>query len=331
VDIGITPSHTSVSGLINDLALVPHGAGMSAAPTGFSPLDMVLDGGFIPQELVLLGGRPGVGKTLTALQWARAAAVSDRTVAFVCYEHDEIALLGRLLVQEIAANHPEIDSTLMVSIRSAVQQLVMGIIHMGQLADVHPAVGEAIKTIQETAGHLSLFRASTQWSDTTWIAELVVQHLRPGGLLFVDYLQKVPVEGFPDSREQIMRATESLKDLAVSADISVIALAAADETGIASRRLRLDHLRGSDSLAHECDIAMVLNEKVAATADRHLRYDLTKMEQAKNSVLLSIEKNRRGQHDTHLEFTKDFQNYRLLPEGRFNGDGLYEIDHPEEL
>ena len=110
-----------------------------------------------------------------------------------------------------------------------------------------------------------------------------------------------------------------------------LALAAADERGVAARRLRLEHLRGSDSLAHECDIAMILNEKVAATADRHLRYDLLKMDAAKHKILLSIEKNRRGQHDIHLEFDKDFANFRLVPEGAFNADGLYEVDQPTEL
>ena len=32
--------------------------------TGFDPLDLALDGGFNSEELVLVGGRPGVGKTV---------------------------------------------------------------------------------------------------------------------------------------------------------------------------------------------------------------------------------------------------------------------------
>ncbi|MDA3039835.1 MAG: hypothetical protein O3C27_09970 [Actinomycetota bacterium] len=326
--VSLTVTHTSITGLLHDLATISHGAGTRATPTGFTPLDMVLDGGFIAQELVLLGGRPGVGKTLTALQRARAAAAAGRTVAYICYEHDEVALLGRMIVQEIATNHPEVDATQMAALRAVIRDLVMGLRTLGEVAAVHPSVASAIESLNQSADHLTLFRASTQWSDTAWIAEIVVQHLKPGGLLVVDYLQKVPVQGFPDTREQVMRATEALKDLAVGADISVLALAAADERGVAARRLRLEHLRGSDSLAHECDVAMILNEKVAATADRHLRYDMHKMESAKQRILLSIEKNRRGQHDTHLEFVKDFANFRLDPGGAFNSDGLYEPDQP---
>jgi hypothetical protein len=33
----------------------------------------------------------------------------------------------------------------------------------------------------------------------------------------------------------------------------------------------------------------------------------------------------------HLQFEKDFVNYRLDPKGIFNPDGLFDADHPEEL
>ena len=33
-------------------------------------------------------------------------------------------------------------------------------------------------------------------------------------------------------------------------------------------------------------------------------------------MVLSIEKNRRGEHDVHLQFEKDFVNYRLDPKAR---------------
>src|SRR5687768_2803467 len=72
-------------------------------PTGFQPLDDVLGGGFHAQELVLVGGRPGVGKTIAALQWARAFASRDMTSVFVCYEHSPEVLLGRLLALELGS------------------------------------------------------------------------------------------------------------------------------------------------------------------------------------------------------------------------------------
>ena len=241
--------------------------------------------------------------------------------------HDEVTLLARLLMQEIADNNPDLDSTALLGIRAAVRGLISRSSTLRQVADSHPAIDSALQSLHEVVGDLRLFRASTQWSDTAWVAELAVQNLESGGVLVIDYLQKVPVEGVANTKEQVMRATEALKDLAVSADICVLALAAADETGVAARRLRLDHLRGSDSLAHECDIAMVLNEKASATSDRHLAYDLTKLAEAKTNVVVSIEKNRRGEHDVHLEFRKDFANFRFEPQRRFVTDTLTEGEH----
>ena len=92
--------------------------------------------------------------------------------------------------------------------------------------------------------------------------------------------------------------------------------------GIGQDRLRLDHLRGSDALAHEADIAMILNHKDSATSPNHLQFDLTQLQEAKNHVVLSVEKNRRGESDVHLEFKKDFGNFRLDPAGAFVAETL---------
>ncbi len=47
-------------------------------PTGFSALDRVLVGGLRTQNLTLIGGRPGAGKTIALLQWARSMALAGR-------------------------------------------------------------------------------------------------------------------------------------------------------------------------------------------------------------------------------------------------------------
>ena len=57
-------------------------------PTGFQPLDDVLNGGFRAQDLVLLGGRPGIGKTVAALQWARWMAMQGHTAIFTTVYKD---------------------------------------------------------------------------------------------------------------------------------------------------------------------------------------------------------------------------------------------------
>jgi replicative DNA helicase len=141
-------------------------------------------------------------------------------------------------------------------------------------------------------------------------------------VLFVDYLQKLPVHSAPTVGERIYRSIEILKELAMARQITVVALSSASDRGIDADRLRLGHLRGSDALAHECDIAILLNQKVTATSERHLKYDLTQLDQARRRSVFSIEKNRRGEDDVHLEFVKDFVNFRFLPLGAFMSEAL---------
>ena len=72
-------------------------------------------------------------------------------------------------------------------------------------------------------------------------------------------------------------------------------------------------------------MAILLNNKVtAATSERHLKYDLTQLDEARRRTVFSIEKNRRGEVDIHLEFVKDFANFRFLPQGAYLTEAVTE-------
>lgn len=298
------------------------GLGVAPAATGFHPLDLSLDGGFLPGELVLLGGQPAVGKTLCALQWARNIARQDRPVVFACFEHDEHSLLGRLVSQELATIAPDLDSTSQLHARNQIKSLMLGLADLDSLVAQEPVIRLALESLYESANRFRLIRASGHWTTPQALNDIAVNDLGPGGVLFVDYLQKVPVPGVANLGERLFRATEELKELATAHQITVVALASVDGVGIGANRLRMDHLRGADSLAHEADIAIILNQKATATSPNHLQFDLTQLQKAKNRVVLSIEKNRRGESDVHLEFKKDFSNFRLDPAGAFVSETL---------
>ena len=76
-------------------------ASISPVATGFWVLDRVLEGGLSSRDLTVLGGIPGSGKTAMALQWARNMASDGHQVVYACYDHDDVSLLGRLLMLEI--------------------------------------------------------------------------------------------------------------------------------------------------------------------------------------------------------------------------------------
>ena len=55
----------------------------------------------------------------------------------------------------------------------------------------------------------------------------------------------------------------------------VLAIVAADKAGLESgKRMRVNHLRGSSSLAYEADTVLLLNNKFDVVARHHLVYDV---------------------------------------------------------
>src|SRR6478736_386844 len=70
-------------------------------PTGFDFLDDVLAGGVRQGEVMVVGGKPGVGKTIACLQWARSIARRGVVAVYLCFEHDDISLVSRLLSCEL--------------------------------------------------------------------------------------------------------------------------------------------------------------------------------------------------------------------------------------
>lgn len=298
--------------------------GMGPVGTGFSPLDGVLDGGFLAGEVVLLGGQPGAGKTAVGLQWARYMCRQNRRVTFACFEHDEPSLLTRLLVQELAAISENLDDIEHVGLRGIFRDLMLGIIPIEDAMAASPVVEQVIVSLESFSSLLQLYRPSSQRTTVSHLIEAADSHLHSGGVLFVDYLQKVPVPGATDSNDRVYRSIEMLKELAVARQITVVAISATMRSRIGTDRVRLTDLQGSDSLANECDIAILINDKVAATSDRHLKFDLTQVEPARQRSVFSIEKNRRGEVNVHAEFKKDFANFRFEPRGSFMTEHMSE-------
>ena len=85
------------------------------------------------------------------------------------------------------------------------------------------------------------------------IREIVAQLKEAGEepLVLVDYLQKVPILGGRRvEEERVTEVVEGLKELALDADLPVVAIVAADKAAlVAGHRMRLHDLRGSSALA----------------------------------------------------------------------------------
>ena len=103
-------------------ARLRQGESAAARPwaTGFDPLDSYLAGGLRPGELTLLGGPQGLGKTTFALQVARHVLSQGHPVLYVCYEHDAVNLLERLLAAE-AGERAGLDAVPLRSVRALLE------------------------------------------------------------------------------------------------------------------------------------------------------------------------------------------------------------------
>jgi len=299
---------------------------LATRPTGFDPLDEVLAGGVRPGELLLIGGKPGVGKTITCLQWAQSMARQGFVALYVCYEHDHVSLLTRLLSCEFgeaarATSWPA-DSR-REELQARLHDVVAGAIALREALDSDPLLAEAERRLIGYADRL-IFLPGSNRHGLGAIGEVLQRFEGEPAALFVDYVQKVPVlPASASESERVGRAVEGLKALALERQIPVVAVAAADQGGLSARRLHLHHFRGSAALAYEADAIVMLNEKLAIVSKAHVAYTLNRAEEFDHQVVFSVEKNRNGDAGIDLEFEKDFSHYRFDPRGAWVAERLW--------
>ncbi|MFM7616412.1 MAG: DnaB-like helicase C-terminal domain-containing protein [Actinomycetes bacterium] len=316
-----TSSGDSLRALLEGVDAGSLGAPDVAIPTGFTPLDQVLMGGVRTGQLTLVGGRPGIGKTILVLQWARRFALAGVPTAVVCYEHPPREVTERLLAIEVRMSARDDEQVLIDAARDLVRRVILAGEPIGTAAE-HPLADEAIRRATHWGANLRIAGGSGRATDLEAI-ERIAEEIGSGGVVIVDYLQKVPLTGdHTTDDERSLAAAEGLKDIALRHNVAVVATAAGDHAGIEARRLRLGDLRGSAALAHECDVAITLNEKARAVSKVALAYNTARSDQFQRQVVMSIEKNRSGPADMHLEFRKDFSSYRFDPDGSFLGEKL---------
>ena len=208
-------------------------------PLGFTPLDKTIGTGLRAGELLLIGGAQGTGKTTMALQMARnIASGGQANVLYICFEHDELYLLNRLIAMESALAHLP-HKTGAIKIQD-VRKEIMGTWtadggSVAQLAN-NPRLRPSLDRIARYGQNLFLMRGSQTASTVDNIRKLVQQHRALSGdrrlVVFVDYMQKVPQIPEPENEtEKVTYIVNGLKDIALAEDVPMIAIVAADKEG----------------------------------------------------------------------------------------------------
>ncbi|MGZ6314838.1 MAG: DnaB-like helicase C-terminal domain-containing protein, partial [Candidatus Limnocylindrales bacterium] len=161
------------------------------------------------------------------------------------------------------------------------------------------------------------------------IRKLVQQHRVLSGdrrlLVIVDYMQKVPMYPEPSTEsEKVTFVVNGLKDIALSEQVAMISIVAADKEGLKAQRLRNHHLRGSSAINYEADIILIINEKYHIVAKVNIEFNPYQAQRFRDWVVLTIEKNRGGQDNVDLEFEKHFEYSCFDPNGRTVQEKLIE-------
>jgi replicative DNA helicase len=284
-------------------------------PLGFTPLDKTIGGGVRAGELLLLGGAQGTGKTTMAMQMARNIVLGGQaSVLYICFEHDEEYMLNRIISMESAlATMPAKQGG--VKLQDVRREILGTWLAQGtDKADLssNPRLKPALDRIARYGPNLYLLRGSQTTSTVENMRALITKYKELSGdrrlVVFVDYMQKVPVFPEPNSEtEKVTSIVNGLKDVALSLSVPMISIVAADKEGLKAARLRNHHLRGSSAINYEADIILILNEKYNIVAKVNIEFNPYQAQRFRDWVIVSVEKNRGGQHSVDLEFQKHFE------------------------
>jgi replicative DNA helicase len=277
---------------------------------GLDLLDLALGGGLIAGELLVLGGAPGTGKTITALQAARAAVDQGRSVIYASFEHESEALLARLLAAEVGdLRRRGVGTEDGEAAARLLRDVVAGREPASALMGGHPSIARAVTRLGSVAERLLLVRATPGATDVAAL-ERLGDDLPAGSLLVVDHLQKVHRRG-----SHVGPVVERLKDLALRRGWAVLAIAASSAEGLRARRMRMHHLDGAESIAYDSDVVLMLNDKHRAVTRDQAAFEGARTEALKHRSIFSIEKHRSAPARVDVEFGKDFAHFRFDPNG----------------
>jgi len=245
-----------LAGLWTELA----GGLVQVEPTGWGVLDNFI-GGFRPGDLYVLGARPGIGKSVVALNVAAALAARGITVGFASLEMSAGELEKRLLSAESS-------------------------VHLASVLDsrISASEWERLDVARERIAsmRLSFFDGAASLAQVMSYARTL--HREGGlGLLVVDYLQLLGGSGKAENRQlEVSEFSRSLKLLARELQIPVLALSQLSRKSTERKggEPMISDLRESGSLEQDASVVLLLHRneehassklKVIVAKNRHGR------------------------------------------------------------
>jgi replicative DNA helicase len=251
-------------------------------PTGFFDIDKML-GGLQPSDLLIIAGRPGMGKTGFILSAVKNAALNHRKhVAVFSLEMSNEQLVQRLIAQETGINSTRLRS--------------------GKLAeDEWLLFTQAIEVLTDTQIFLDDTPALTPLQLRTKCRRLHLEYKLD--LVVVDYLQLMTGDLRSNNRvQEVSDISRNLKILARELNVPVLAAAQLSRAveQRSDKRPVLSDLRESGSLEQDADIVMFIYRPEVYEEDTAL----------KNLAEIIVAKHRNGPTgDVQLVFRKNLAKF----------------------
>lgn len=213
---------------------------MPHVPSGFIGLDDFL-GGFQRSDLVIVAGRPSMGKTSLALNIARNAAVEHNAcVAMFSLEMSRESLVERLVASEALVNSRKIRLNM-------------------ETPDEEKRIMDAIGILSEAPIYID---DSPQMRVIEMRSKAKRLHFeRNINLIIVDHLGLIQGDTRTDNRvQEISYITRSLKVLAREMNIPVIVVSQLSRAAEwrASHKPQLSDLRDSGSIEQDADVVIFI-------------------------------------------------------------------------
>ena len=219
--------------------------GLTGVSTGYFKLDDITSG-WQASDLVIIAGRPAMGKTSFALSMAKNIAADLRTpMAFFSLEMSNVQLVNRLI-----SNACEIQGS----------KILNGQLQRDEWERLDKNINSLLGAplcVDDTPG-LSVFELRTK------ARRLVREHGIK--LIMIDYLQLMNANGmrFSSRQEEVSTISRSLKGLAKELNIPILALSQLNRgvesrEGLEGKRPQLSDLRESGAIEQDADMVLFVH------------------------------------------------------------------------
>lgn len=245
----------------------------TGVPTGLIELDNMLSG-FHNGDLIVLAGRPSMGKTAIALSMIRNAAVEFKVpIAFFSLEMPDYQLALRLLCAEAKINIHQVRTKTLPKndYRKLTEKL-------GDLA-------EAPIYIDDTPGVTLLdIRSKSR--------RLKIEH--DIQMIVIDYLQLLTGPKAENRQQEITQISRGLKMLAKELDVPVLALSQlsrAVEQRTGDHRPQLSDLRESGAIEQDADVVMFVYRDIVYARKQGREDEIPIEDRGKAEIIIGKQRN----------------------------------------